>query len=226
MDREELLRSARNLYENPGTNEALKVVLEETYPELKESEDERIRRFLVELVSNDKFNGYCGLYEEWNVLYDDVLAYLERQKEQKPISTEETELNSIAFLEQMGYTCIPPEEDESILNNIVAYKVLNIDDLEWLKSLPERFNLQPKQEWSEEDEKMLSDCIEAVGSMSIRSDVETLRGWLKSLHPQSHWKPSKEQMEALERCVDYLEGIDNEDINLMESLYNALKKLL
>lgn len=26
--------------------------------------------------------------------------------EQEPISTEETELNSLAFLEQMGYTCI------------------------------------------------------------------------------------------------------------------------
>ena len=34
------------------------------------------------------------------------------KKEQKPLSTEETELNSIAFLEQMGYTCIPPEKEQ------------------------------------------------------------------------------------------------------------------
>ena len=33
------------------------------------------------------------------------------QKEQKPLSTEETELNSIAFLEQMGYTCVPPKKE-------------------------------------------------------------------------------------------------------------------
>ena len=45
----------------------------------------------------------------------------EKQKEQKP-STEETELNSIAFLEQMGYTCIPPKEQKPILE-VFGFKV-------------------------------------------------------------------------------------------------------
>ena len=36
----------------------------------------------------------------------------EKQKEQKPLTTEETELNSIAFLEQVGYTCIPPRKEQ------------------------------------------------------------------------------------------------------------------
>lgn len=36
----------------------------------------------------------------------------EKQKEQKPLTAEETELNSIAFLEQMGYTCIPPGKEQ------------------------------------------------------------------------------------------------------------------
>lgn len=106
----------------------------------------------------------------------------EKQKEQKPLSTEETELNSIAFLEQLGYTCIPPgtkqewtEEDKDNLNNIIwlcencekgiettwtpsqATQIKNL-----IKSLLERFNLQPKQEWSEEDEKLfelLHQCV-------------------------------------------------------------------
>ena len=34
-----------------------------------------------------------------------LLSFIE-SLEQEPISTEETELNSLAFLEQMGYTCI------------------------------------------------------------------------------------------------------------------------
>lgn len=58
--------------------EGNKVILEP-----KENEDEKIRKFLVELVSNDKYNDYGGLYEERNVSYDDALAYLERQKEQE-----------------------------------------------------------------------------------------------------------------------------------------------
>ena len=48
--------------------------------------------------------------------YQDGLA----QKEQKPLSTEETELNSLAFLEQMGYTCIPPKKEHQ--NNSDAPK--------------------------------------------------------------------------------------------------------
>ena len=84
MDREELLRSARNLYENPGTNEALKVVLEETYPELKESEDERINKFLchtftAQYLCKDKTGKWHG------EPVTNILAYLEKQKEQKPI---------------------------------------------------------------------------------------------------------------------------------------------
>lgn len=39
---------------------------------------------------------------------------LEGQKEQKPLSIEETELNSIAFLEQKGYTCIPPGKEQKL----------------------------------------------------------------------------------------------------------------
>lgn len=36
----------------------------------------------------------------------------EKQKEQKPLSTEEIEMNSLAFLEQLGYTCIPHEAEQ------------------------------------------------------------------------------------------------------------------
>ena len=60
------------------------------------------------------------------------------------------------------------EEDESMLNTIIADVKfvqqkcgLGTDEwnvrsktIRWIKFLPERFNLQPKQEWSEEDERM------------------------------------------------------------------------
>ena len=60
------------------------------------------------------------------------------------------------------------DEDDSMLNTIIADVKfvqqkcgLGTDEwnvrsktIRWIKSLPERFNLQPKQEWSEEDERM------------------------------------------------------------------------
>ena len=49
--------------------------------------------------------------------------------------------------------------------------------------------------------------------------------WLKSLRPQPHWMPSKEQMDALERCIDYLDESDNDDFRIMLTLYEQLVSL-
>ena len=49
------------------------------------------------------------------------------------------------------------KEAEGYLNehgNMFSYNPMLLRN--WLKSLPERFNLQPKQEWSKKDEKMLA----------------------------------------------------------------------
>lgn len=54
-------------------------------PELRESEDERIRMKLCEFISDtvgDEFDGY-------DISKDAALAYLEKQKEQKPIQSDE-----------------------------------------------------------------------------------------------------------------------------------------
>lgn len=63
----------------------------------------------------------------------------------------------------------------------------------WLKSLPERFNLQPKQEWSEEDEKAIERAIDRVRAWEIDycGGDNTISKRLKSLLRPS-WKPSEE----------------------------------
>ena len=74
----EILVVLRNLYNNPGTNEALKAALEETYPELKEDEDEKIRKEII-LFLKDASN--C----KTRVIDSETLAkwaaHLEKQKE-------------------------------------------------------------------------------------------------------------------------------------------------
>ena len=63
------------------------------------------------------------------------------------------------------------EEDSRILYNVIAYvgyaagQIGVRNDLfkeanDWLKSLPEKFNLQPKQEWGEEEKKVLDSIID------------------------------------------------------------------
>ena len=75
------------------------------------------------------------------------------------------------------------EKDESILNNIIAYKYLNVDDLEWMKELPKRFGLQPKQEWDEEDETTIQAVIELLKTYFKEDDLIGLSNLKTAISP-------------------------------------------
>ena len=106
MNKREALEIVRKNYPHVGfSGSEFETALRELVPELAESEDERIRTCIVDVIKENDWTHIFGVKRE------DCLAYLEKQKEQNPLSTEETELNSIAFLEQMGYTCIPPGKE-------------------------------------------------------------------------------------------------------------------
>ena len=116
--------------------EGNKVILEP-----KESEDERIRKELYAFINTVQHSYLCANYtkrEKW-------LAYLEKQKEQKPA------------------------------------------------------------EWSEEDVERLAK-IRMSKSGTLKSEMEFYRQGardaFKSLRPQPHWKPSEEQVEALNKVIE------------------------
>ena len=136
------------------------------------------------------------------------------------------------------------EEDEKIRKTLLDYYEKALDNYtcvewlngitygelcDWLKSIPKRFNLQPKQEWSEEDEKhrqWILECL-ADGKRKVPEFAEQYQAafvWLKSLRPS--WKPSEEQMKALNalNCHGDLSYVGQQ--NQLISLYNDLKKLM
>ena len=92
--------------------------IETIFPELQESEDERIRKEIYDFLLNGIWNEGIIASVKQKKKCSEWLAWLEKQKEQKPLSTKETELNSLAFLEQLGYTCIPPSKDGVIEKEI------------------------------------------------------------------------------------------------------------
>ena len=93
--------------------------------------------------------------------------------------------------------------------NLERYHHMNLDEVKnWLKSLKDRVQPQPKQEWSEEDEEFISILIERINQLYVVSeklckyeDRDRLnpkhKDWLiekiKSLKP-NHWKPSEKEM--------------------------------
>ena len=94
------------------------------------------------------------------------------------------------------------DEDKSFYDSIMCEVVkegmsLTPAQANWLKSLPERFNLQSKQEWSKEDERLLNVIIDILdkeehnGHMT-HNELKMCVRLLKSLHlqPKSGWRQS------------------------------------
>jgi hypothetical protein len=142
------------------------------------------------------------------------LKKIEKQGEQKPSWSEEDELMLQRCIADFEY--LLKTDKEFFMSR---YK----EQIDWLRFLKGRVQPQPKQEWSEEDEKMLDsiiDCIDGTGLL----DFDQI-DWLKSLNPQNRWKPGEKQMEAL-NWVAYNYALMNEGTEKnLQSLYNDLKKL-
>jgi len=126
------------------------------------------------------------------------------------------------------------EEDEKKLETILYYikasdyngKRLSYSDFEltdWLESLKDRVQLQPKQEWSMYDETILKTIIDHFEYKKEFNEAEDydIVLWLKSLRPHSQWNPSDEQIGVIEAVIN------NRSFQRrhLDSLYEQLKKL-
>ena len=134
-------------------------------------------------------------------------------------------------------------EDEKMLARIIERGQIQIpmyetgllpEHINWLISLPERFNLQPKNEWSEEDKTYLQDALWCVKQAEKSCKDEDDKGacwsaerWLKSLRPRLHWKPSEKHLSALLAVLNDPNNIGSETCHLaITDLYEQLKKLM
>lgn len=203
----EALGWMQSLYK--GLHGITKEDAEHYFPELKESEDERIRKELIEFVKSR--GGFKHEYIVW----------LEKQGGEK---SEENEGNL------GGISSNWSEEDEKMIETICKEGNLKPSEQHWLKSLKDRVQPQPKQEWSEYDEIQLSEAIQMIEANGtwIRSEdaVKKVSNWLKSLKSlkPNHWKPSEEQMQALKKRTYGLHN-DSDIRKALESLIGDLTKL-
>ena len=164
-----------------------KEALETLIPELKESEDEKARKWLTNLVENLGDAADEDAEKELEVMRPLALAYLEKQKEQKTAEWSEEDVD-------MLNSCISSIEEAK--ENRYAYKETDGDtsydhEIDWLKSLPERFNLTPKQEWTEEDSINLNSILNHLKEYLTNGAYTYYESWLNSLRPS--WKPSEDE---------------------------------
>ena len=140
------------------------------------------------------------------------------QKEQKPVEFTHHETN-----ESLKDAVTHQMEDDGDVDDFVRR---GIDDIA-LKyaELGVRWQKEQKPEWSDEDERKLQKCIKIVERWEEDYDIAyaPYSGMLKSLRP--HWKPSEEQMEALNSllCIGDFSYVGQ--ATKLQELYIELKKL-
>ena len=221
------LDAAKVIFNSDNTSFEVKEALRCIFPELAESEDERIRKALIKF-----FRGT----DNWaNLKYSgkEIVAYLEKQKEQKPEQETWPNLSNCihdckncmgkCFYRKEKYQEQKPaewsEEDELYINAIICMcKGEFVSEgsrqqiLSWLKSL----HPQLKQEWTDKD----WNDIETIATHLDNMDNPALAESLRSIRRKIFWKPSEEQMGALYSVLP-LSG----QPTTLQSLYNDLKKL-
>jgi len=201
MDRKEKLEEAKKLYETANADQ--KYVLESLFPELKESEGERIRKALIQIFNVENFENY-GIKNE------EVIAWLEKQVEQKPVEWSQVDLISLGYL-----------ADFVDKNGDAFYGKNKPNVVKWVRSfaeLPthEHINDIEQKLWSEEDEDAIAEAIIALEDMYDPDEPERCyAGYtltfdkaaerLKSLRHQSQWKPSEGQLECLGYAIEKAE---------------------
>lgn len=266
MDRNKAIEIVKSHY--PTSYQMLNEGLEFLIPELKEGEDERIRKKVIEVLkfniddAESQMQASRGVDRTFEVYAcHKVISWLEKQGEQKETLCDkcrrEQPYHSCQDITELGRCAIEheqklawSEEDERILVKIQDHlREFYVDkkgypyvakpdspemmEMNWLNSIKNRVQPQPKQEWSVEDYNE----IEAISGHLDNTDNEDMAEVLRNIRdkyyhtiPQNTWKPSDEQMEALEHFVrsigksGYASPYEN-NTKLLYSLLEQLKKL-
>ena len=203
----EALSWMQSLYKWMGI--AMKEDAEHYFPELTESEDERIRKELLYWLKSK--DGQTLPIDKYNA----AIAWLEKQSEdarndsqiwQIANNSAKTWEQSFAILNAARKAYNKGKKDALKGQKPVEWKPIDteymdklceiIDEYDaetttkccwknWLKFLKERVQLQPKQEWSEEDDKMFNSALwhvkNSCSNGSKNSGEFKVYNWLKSL---------------------------------------------
>lgn len=252
----EKIQLAEDWYNDPSTTQKEKVLLEKLFPEIKpvyfleipagdvapaeedgpleedifpesrESEeqpmDEKIRQYLIQMADAIRADDFelSGLNKE------EVLAYLERQKERKSVE----KLSKEECVKKFKALC---DAYEIKLPNR-EYDIYGLcEDLHKLFG-----DIQKPAEWSEEDEKCIKDIIDCLKYLEKEDTERQYNGdrnvnpkryanmiaKLKSLRPQFHWKPSERQLGALLTALGDEKKAGSDVATDLRNLHYDLKK--
>lgn len=220
----EALERARQFSEKPYLEDS-KGIVDYIFPELKESEDEQHRKWILEYL----YDGLRKSDEQFKDQFKCAIAWFEKQGEQKPTNTVEPrfKINDKVIHKETGKTWTI----HWYLADTNSYYVIDEEELinHYSEDVLESAEQKPA-EWSEEDERKIKAIVSVIEStderimVSLGQNRKALCDWLKFLRPQPQWRPSGEQMNGLKEAIEFL-GCTKTRRKQLQSLYEQLKKL-
>lgn len=221
---DEALEKARQLCAYPTTKPFIND-LQDLFPELQEPEDERIKKTLINFFSKGaEYDSSTNGIKDRN-----IIAWLEKQGEEKvqakslwheynhPIDKDRLFL-LISKNKRASIMLWNGETLKSVTFGGGGGIILEGDKFAYIDELQE---IQNSAEWSEEEEKNISQAIYVCHQHGY-TGVEK---WLKSLKDKYTWKPSDEQITVLELASKYERVFTPKQIDILIGLKEQLKKL-
>lgn len=228
--------------------------IEHIFPGLAESEDEKIRKKLINYFSNVK--GFSTLEYNYGITNEDVVTWLKKQGEQKPsdiipkdfekyveqlLSLSDGEGHGspakvrevslkLLKLAKIGQKPVEwSEEDETLFKSCIT-RIQMVDSdatlIDWLKSLKVR--VQQKCAWSEEDYNEIETIachLDNINNEGMAKVLRNIRDKYYHIISQKQWKPTEEQMKVLSLCNVSGLMLQQKDVLVLKSLYEDLKAL-
>jgi len=198
-------------------------VAEEIFSIFEESEDERIRKAIIKIVKKDEERIGVNAHLK-------KIQWLEKQGEQKPAVDTKVVIPKFRvgdIVKSKSQPMLSPRKIISIGKDCYWCEDRGCIGFAWEDDCE---IVEQKTAWSEDDENRINRLIayfEDKESFTAEDDV-VYANWLKSLkdrvQPHSQWKPSDEQMIALQEAMNIV-GILTLTGSKINSLYQDLKKL-
>ena len=232
---DEAIEALRSLFAEQAIKHCDRVNIKDItniFSELKESKGEKTKRILHSISSKISFHLRDIFTEEEFQCFDAWShAWLEKQGEQKPAA--KYKVGDTIYYDSFGRLV------SFVIANIVEDGTNNpiYEDKDG-NSVFQNDIVEQNPTWSEEDEYTLGETIQHLEELiridkakHCACDVQYYQrdiDWLKSLKERYTWKPSDEQMKALEHainCYSCISPTNTEEVYTLEIMKEQLKKL-
>ena len=124
-----------------------------------------------------------------------AISAVKKLYEQNPAWSKEDGMILLLIVNSLKFIRDTLSHDDKYTVDVGSFE----GQIEWLKSIQNRVQPQPKQERSEEDKKILTSILRDVMHGEPLDKLQY--DWLKSLRPQNRWKPSEDDIIILEKLI-------------------------